>query len=89
MNRIITYAINEDDGIVYSRVGSEVAIPVLDYDHMMPENSFETRYDLERFPVSDLGSEWRALRWTKKIPIALKNRHRAFWGFAPLKEAGQ
>jgi hypothetical protein len=84
MNRIITYAVEEDSGIVYSRVGSEVAIPVLDYEGMTPANNFATRYELEAFSIYAI-PRWGALKWTKKIPTALKNRHRAFWGFKPLR----
>jgi hypothetical protein len=85
MNRIITYAIENDSGLVISRVGSEVAWPVLEYDKMLPANNFTAGYHLERFPVSSLGSNWRNLKWTKKIPTYLKNRHREFWSFKPIK----
>lgn len=85
MNRIITYAINQEDGLVVSRVKDEIAWPILQWDAMTPENSFATSYQLERIPVSQIGSEYRALKWTKKIPTELKNRHREFWGFPLLK----
>lgn len=79
-NRIITYAVNQEDGLVVSRVGGEIAWPILQWDEMKPENNFQTSYALERIPVLSVGSEYRALKWTKKIPLELKNRHRAFWG---------
>src|SRR5208337_1540092 len=83
--RQITYAIHED-GHVWSRVGSEVALPVLEFDKMGPENNFAATYHLEKFPVNgNLLHDWRLLTWTKKIPLELKNRHREFWGLPTLK----
>ena len=81
--RNITYAIDTDNGLVISRVDSEVAIPVLQYEKMVPENNFETSYKLEKFNVYDL-RPWDGYFWTKKIPRALKNKHREFWGMKPL-----
>lgn len=94
MNRIITYCIDQD-GIVYSRVASEVAIPVLDYEAIgNGGNGFEKGdfrgpmlYNLEKFPVHSLSHGWAGLKWTKKIPVKLKNKHRKFWGMPPLKGA--
>jgi hypothetical protein len=83
MNRIITYAI--DNGMVFSQVGSEIAVPVLDYKNMKPENNFRIRYYLEKVPAISayIGTNFI---WTRKIPNAAKNVHRAFWGgFKPLK----
>ncbi len=80
MNRIIRYAVNQADGMVVSRVGDEFAWPILDWDAMKPENNFATSYYLERVPVLSIGSEYRNLKFTRKIPIQIKNAHRAFWG---------
>lgn len=84
-NRIITYAIHKDDGLVISRVGSELAWPTLQYEDMKPENNFETSYKLERATLQEASSDWPRLEWTKKIPRDLKNRHREFWGLPPIK----
>lgn len=81
----ITYAIHAESGHIYSRVGNEVALPVLEFDKMGPENNFAATYHLESFPVFDLIHEWHLLTWTKKIPLELKNRHREFWGMPKLK----
>jgi len=82
----ITYAVDMETGLVYSRVGSEVAVPVLDYDGMVPENNFKTNYNLEKMYVLSLSiSQWNCLKWTKKIPKDIKNLHRKFWGFKLLK----
>jgi len=95
MPRNITYAVN-DDGTVYSRVDSEIAVPVLDFDGIgqggdgFAKGNFNgpMRYNLEKFSVHSLaGREWACLRWTKKIPVALKNLHRKFWGMKPLPVA--
>lgn len=92
MNRIITYAVDEETGMVVSRVDSELAVPVLDFAAIgMGGDGFEvgdfrgpTRVNLERMDVYSIGTGWRYLRWTKKVPVELKNLHRAFWGFKPL-----
>ena len=87
MIRIITYGINKNDGLVISRVGSEIAIPVLDFEKIGKNGDFTTpaEYHLETFPVLSLGREYSRYRWTKKVPVRLKNRHRKFWGMKPLK----
>jgi hypothetical protein len=83
--RIIRYAVESGTGLVWSRVGGEVALPVLDYDNMTPENNFKPTYHLEKLDTGYAIIPWRQLKWTKKIPTELKNRHRSFWGFKPLR----
>jgi hypothetical protein len=87
MSRIITYAVEEETGLVYSRVGAEIAVPVLQYERIGKGGDFTgpLEYELEKFGVHELCGAWNTLRWTKKIPVALKNRHREFWGMAALK----
>lgn len=86
--KIIQYAIHEGDGSIWSRVGSYVAFPVLQYDRIGNGGDFtaplEYEIEKERLP---LGEEYRMLRWTRKVPVAAKNAHRAFWGMKPLKAA--
>lgn len=86
MNRIIQYAIHTD-GFVVSRVGSELAWPILDWDGMLPENGFKAEHYLDRVPVLDVRHEWSLLKWTRKVPISAKNLHRQFWGFPLLKSS--
>jgi hypothetical protein len=92
--RFLTYCIYKEDGLVYSRMNSpnrnensQVAIPVLDYAAIGKDGNFggPLTYHLEAFPLDCLRDHWRSLIWTKKIPVELKNRHRAFWGMKPLK----
>lgn len=83
-NRTIQYAIDKNTGLVFSSVDGKVAIPVLDFEHMKPENNFETKYNLEIFSVYD-AYQGTDLIWTRKIPNSLKNVHREFWGMKPLK----
>jgi hypothetical protein len=85
-NKIITYAIDGDTGCVVSRVGSEVAIDVLDFEGMTPQNGYDPKYNLEKHSVYDTLPHMPALKWTKKIPLEEKNRHRGFWGMKPLKD---
>lgn len=84
--RNITYAIDTETGLVISRVGSEFAWPILDYDDAAPENDYAMGYHLESISVSRIaGRYWLGLKWTKKISKEIKNTHRAFWGFSKLK----
>jgi hypothetical protein len=85
--RTIQYAVNSE-GHVYSRVGSEVVVPVLDYEKIGEGGDFNQplTYTLESFPVFALaGREYNSLRWTRKIPLEIKNHHRQFWGMGLLK----
>jgi hypothetical protein len=88
MSKIIQYAIHKDDGLVISRVGNEVAWPVLEYEKIGAGGDFTQplTYTLEKFPVLTIrGGDWQRLRWTKKIPRDIKNLHRAFWGLPALE----
>jgi len=49
--RNIQYGIDRDTGLVWSRIGSQVAVPVLQYDKMTPQNNFQTIYELEKMDV--------------------------------------
>ena len=80
----ITYAIDMDTGHVWSRVGNKFAIPILDFEGMKPENNFSIKYDLGLVDV--LGCYRNTLIYTKKIPVEVKNYHRAYWGMTSLKD---
>ena len=84
-NRTIMYAYNTESGMCISRVDSEVAIPVLEYGKMVPENNFQTSYKLEKCSVHELAQVWSEYKWTRKIPFTIKNMHRKFWGMPELK----
>jgi len=84
----ITYAYDKTDGLVYSRVGREIACPVLQFDKIGQNGDFTgpLEYQLEKSPIQELAHYWPNFVWTKKIPVELKNHHRAFWGMKPLPE---
>lgn len=82
--RRITYLVEGESGAVYSRVGDEVAIPVLLWDKMTPANCFEPSYRLEKFKVLVVADSLVNLLRTRKIPVEIKNIHRRFWGMRPL-----
>lgn len=84
--RRIEYMIDRDTGLVWSRVGSEVAIPVLDFAGMKPENSWMMNYSLEKFSIYHQGVINAWVIHTRKIPLKMKNFHRKFWGMKPIKE---
>lgn len=87
--RHIQYGVDED-GLVYSRVGSEAACPVLDFKAIgqggdgYPPGDFRgpTRYALEKCSVYEL--RYEGIRWTGNIPVEIKNLHRRYWGFPPV-----
>ena len=83
--KTITYMISPD-GHIYSRVGSQIAIPVLDFAGMKPENNYVTNYSLEKFEALSCASDINNSIHTRKIPVEMKNLHRKFWGMKPIKE---
>lgn len=88
--RTIMYGIDRNTGLVWSRVGSEVAVPILQYDKMTPENNFQPTYELEKMDViQTAGQAYNSVKWTRKIPVELKNRHRKFWGMKELPQKAE
>lgn len=83
--RTIQYAIDTQTGLVVSRVGSELAWPILEYDEMRIENNYVINYHLKKMHVFEATRYWSLLKWTRKIPKEIKNKHREFWGFSILK----
>jgi hypothetical protein len=81
----IRYGIDRETGLVWSRMGSQVALPVLQYDQMVPDDNFKTKYELKFDVIQLVGSAYNAVKWTRKIPSQIKNRHREFWGMRPLE----
>jgi hypothetical protein len=83
---VITYAISKDDGMVYSRIGNEIVYPVLQYQKIGQGGDFTQpfEYQLEKSDVLSLAYYWPRLKWTKKIPVDIKNLHRSFWGMKQL-----
>jgi len=82
----ITYAIDIEIGLVISRVGNEVAIPILRDGLTLPLKNFElSNYTLKKIDVLLLLSKKYSYRWTEEIPTDIKNTHRKFWGMKPLK----
>jgi len=86
MNRTIRYGIDCETGLVWSRVGSQVALPVLQYDQMLPENNFQTQYALEKMDVIEVVGSYGLVQWARIIPTQIKNIHREFWGLKPMGE---
>ena len=83
--RNIQYAVDQETGLVVSRVGSQVAWPVLQYQRIGQGGAFTQpfEYELEGFGVHE-GLSGARLRWTRKVPVEVKNLHRAFWGMGPV-----
>ncbi len=81
----IQYAIDTETGLIISRVGNELAWPILDFEGMLSENHYAMNYSLEKMHVFAASSVWYMLKWTRKIPKETKNIHRKFWRFPELK----
>ena len=84
--RRIHYGIYLDTGLCLSQIyGEGYAVPVLDFEGMKPENGFKAVYNLEKFET--LCYQGGNIRWTRKIPTAIKNCHRKFWNMKELTHA--
>ena len=77
-DRRITYMV-DGEGLVYSRVRNEVAIPVLDFEGMKSENGYEMNYNLERFNIFNVLNDIRYATHTREIPLDIKNAHRKYY----------
>jgi len=91
--RRLTFAVMED-GLVLSRLipaedGLCIAFPVLDYDGIGKDEAGNfsgdftgpLTYNLEKMGIEAIYG--LVSHWTKKIPLAIKNEHRTFWGMKP------
>ena len=97
-NFLVLYAVHQESGVVSSRLKQEIALPVLEFEQIgmggletstgityaLHDFRGPTNHHLEKFSVHDI-HDWKQLKWTKKIPLELKNLHRAFWGLPPVK----
>jgi hypothetical protein len=82
----IRYGIDRETGLVWSRVRSQIALPVLQFHKMVPDDNFQTVYELEKMDVIEVIGSLRSVKWTRKIPAQIKNLHRVFWGMKPLRK---
>jgi len=80
--RTITYMIDTNEGLVYSRVGNEIAIPVLQWPPKCLKN---LQYKLEKFNIFEVAIDIKDCIHTRKISLKIKNKHRRFWGLKPIK----
>jgi hypothetical protein len=53
---------------------------------MVSDDNYQTVYELEIFDVIELVGSLGNVKWTRKIPTSIKDRHRGFWGMKPLGE---
>ena len=76
----IGYMIDPLTNGIWSRVGSEIAIPVLQFSEMTPENNYATKYKLEKFDAVAIAYHIKDTIRTRKVSKEIKNIHRKFWG---------
>lgn len=81
--RQITYAWDTVACVWISRLGNELAWPVLQFDQLGKNGDFTAPavYALNKISVFHVHQPWDSLRWTKHVPLTVKNEHRKFWGF--------
>lgn len=80
----ITYGVGSDS--FYARCGDRVAFFELDYNNMKPENNFELSFVIGQCDIFELhSSRFDTIRWTKKIPISIKNKFRKHFNLPELK----
>ena len=82
----IRYGIDTSSGMIWSRVGSQVAIPILQPENMTSKNSFKPVFELDVFELDELAGSLSLIKWTQKIPNKIKNYHRDYWGMPPVGE---
>ena len=77
----ITYGV--DGETFYARCGDRIAFFELDYQNMKPENNFESTYTIGSCPLFQI--DISSVRFTKKIPLAIKNEFRKYFKLPELK----
>lgn len=91
--RTIKYFRNPGTKLLVSRVGSEIAIPMIDFQASIDQKDFKEQYPLLKLDIKSMKSEWV----DRLIPISNKkirevyllcwiNYHRKFWGFKEFKK---
>lgn len=83
--KTIQYGFNRE--AIYARCGDKVALTGIDFDAMVPEDSFEIKYTIIECSVDSLRGD--PITWTKKVPVALKNVFRKHFGMKLLKDDGK
>ena len=79
-NRPINFAVDLQTGLVYSRVGTEVAVPYPKHGKgLRMAGTFEMNYELQRFPLYSIQHKWGQLHFSQNIPLRIQNYHRQFW----------
>ncbi|MEL7085350.1 MAG: hypothetical protein AAF268_08855 [Cyanobacteria bacterium P01_A01_bin.3] len=76
--RRIAFAVDRNTGMVYSRVGERVAVPVR-VEGGIRVRGAKPHYELESFPVYAIRERWANLLSTQRVPIHIQNYHREFW----------
>jgi len=80
----ITYGV--DGETFYARCGDRIAFFELNYVDMKQENGFESTYKISEFNVLSVrAGTWDNIRWTKKIPLVIKNKFRKHFNLPELK----
>lgn len=82
MAQRITYRMDPDTGLFWSRLGSRVAVPVLDYDGMTPDNGFFAGLYLEHESILTVAHTWNYLIPCHP-PADIKAWHRHSWATHP------
>lgn len=83
----LSFAIHYEGDHWICRQDDRIIYPSINYEGMKPENKFEAdpAYFLEKTTIWDFMSFFDQYKFTKKIPLSIKNEFRAFLGMKPAK----
>lgn len=83
----LEFAVDFETGLVYSRMGQAVAVPLPRGGRTIRvAGDLQADYELERYPLYAIAAKWKTLHWTDQLPVHVQNRHRQWWGLALLPE---
>lgn len=80
---MIQYAIDQETGLTWSRIGHKIAVPVIDHkDPFYPRYSVYKLMIMEEHDLNYLrpnNTTRQTLRWGAELPPSIKKYHDKFW----------
>ncbi len=87
MSAKLEFAVDLANGLVYSRLGQVVAVPLPRGNRTIRvAGDLQADYELERYPLYAIAAKWHSLHWTAELPVHVQNRHRQWWGLPLLPD---
>lgn len=88
----IRYGIDHETRVVVSQnlQTGEICWPMVDFGNMTPNDGFCMKWTMgETLDPLEVVDSLHSVQWTRKIPTALKNLHREYWGLKPINIHGE